>query len=220
MDFDEEKMQIIVYNLLSNALKFTTEDGKVVLHALQTQQNARPFLQLKVQDTGVGIGEKELLHIFDRFYQADNSSTRKGEGTGIGLTLTKELVELMGGSITVESTLGKGTVFTLLLPVSHSMAAQPQEGHTPTKQNVALEFLPDFPLVAQENTSLPTDSDKPLLLIIEDNLDVINYIKGILSHDYQITTAANGKIGIEKAFEQVPDIIISDVMMPMKCVKP
>ncbi len=216
MDFDEEKMQIIIYNLLSNALKFTPESGKVVLHAVQTQQSTAPFLQLKVQDTGVGIGEKELPHIFDRFYQADNSSTRKSEGTGIGLTLTKELVELMGGSITVESTLGKGTVFTLLLPVRHSMAVQPQEGHTPTKQNVALEFLPNFPLAAQENTSLTTDSDKPLLLIIEDNRDVVTYIKGLLSHDYQVETAANGKIGIEKALEIIPDIIISDVMMPEK----
>lgn len=216
MDFDEEKMQIIVYNLLSNALKFTPESGKVVLHAVQTQQDTAPFLQLKVQDTGVGIGEKELPYIFDRFYQADNSSTRKGEGTGIGLTLTKELVELMGGSIAVESTPGKGTVFSLLFPIKQELTIQKQEEILPVYHPMAPEFLPDFPLAAQENTSLPIDSEKPLLLIIEDNLDVVTYIKGILSNDYQVETATNGKTGIEKALEIIPDIIISDVMMPEK----
>ncbi len=217
MDFDEEKIQVIAYNLLSNALKFTGEGGKVVLHASQIEQNGAPFLQLKVQDTGVGIAEKELTHIFDRFYQADNSTTRKGEGTGIGLTLVKELVELMEGSIRVESILGKGTTFTLLLPIkqeAETQAAPPTQQKLPTKPNPPIT---NPPITNKPITNNPiTNPDKPLLLIVEDNADVVTYIHGILKNDYQIETAANGKIGIEKALEMVPDIIISDVMMPEK----
>ncbi len=215
MDFDEEKMQAITYNLLSNALKFTKEGGKVVLHATQLLQNSAPFLQLKVQDTGVGIEEKELLHIFDRFYQADNSSTRKGEGTGIGLTLTKELVELMGGSIAVESIVGKGTVFNILLPVRHEQGTHKQVPTSPISRNIAPAAdtkvaTTDIPITETGIT------EKPLLLIIEDNADVVTYIEGLLKKDYHIETASNGRTGIEKAFELVPDIVISDVMMPEK----
>ncbi|MBK8428192.1 MAG: response regulator [Lewinellaceae bacterium] len=213
MDFDEEKVQAITYNLLSNALKFTKEGGKVVLHATQVVQNSAPFLQLKVQDTGVGIEEKELSHIFDRFYQADNSSTRKGEGTGIGLTLTKELVELMGGNIVVESAIGKGTVFTIVLPVRHDRNTPKQAVITP----VSAAQLPAADTLITDNRYTKTlITDKPLLLIIEDNADVVTYIEGLLKKDYQIETASNGQTGIEKAFELVPDIIVSDVMMPEK----
>ncbi len=170
MDFDEEKVQAITYNLLSNALKFTKEGGKVVLHATQVVQNSAPFLQLKVQDTGVGIEEKELSHIFDRFYQADNSSTRKGEGTGIGLTLTKELVELMGGNIVVESAIGKGTVFTIVLPVRHDRNTPKQAVITP----VSAAQLPAADTLITDNRYTKTlITDKPLLLIIEDNADVV-----------------------------------------------
>ncbi len=211
MDFDEEKLQAITYNLLSNALKFTEPGGKIVLHATQLVQNSATFLQLKVQDTGVGIEEKELPHIFDRFYQADNSNTRKGEGTGIGLTLTRELIELMDGTIAVESTVGKGTVFTVLLPVRHEQATPSQLPASPVFRNVVA--APARVKVAATDTPI---TDKPMLLIIEDNADVVTYIEGLLKKDYHIETAANGQIGIEKALELIPDIIISDVMMPEK----
>ncbi len=217
MDFDEGKVQHIVYNLLSNAIKFTGEGGKVVLHANQAERQGQVFLQLKVQDTGIGIPEGQLTRIFDRFFQADNSSTRKGEGTGIGLALTKELVELMGGSISVESTAGKGTTFTLLLPVKLEAGAPMASGAFQTTRSLASELVPglppaNFPGVKAEGLT----GEKPLLLLIEDNADVVTYIVGLLEKDYEIHTAPNGHAGIEKALELVPDIIISDVMMPEK----
>jgi signal transduction histidine kinase/CheY-like chemotaxis protein len=208
MDFDEGKIQHIVYNLLSNALKFTESGGRVVLHANEGVRKAGRYLQLKVQDTGVGIPSEQLPHIFDRFFQADSSTTRRGEGTGIGLALTKELIELMGGSIEVESALEKGTTFTLLLPFRLEVQTSAMLG-LPSSGMPASEPASDFPKVN-------TTGDKPLLLLIEDNADVVTYIAGLLERDYEIHLAPNGLAGIDKAFELVPDIIISDVMMPEK----
>ena len=214
MDFDETKIQHIVYNLLSNALKFTQNGGKVIMHALQIEQDGEPFLKLKVQDTGVGISEKELPFIFDRFYQADSSNTHKSGGTGIGLALTKELIEWMDGKIEVESTFGKGTSFTILLPVKREVQVE----SLIKKQN----------LTAFEETTIDDDADsflslvppngdeRPMLLIIEDNHDVVFYMQTILHDTYDIRIARDGKQGIEMALEHIPDIIISDVMMPEK----
>jgi CheY-like chemotaxis protein len=212
MDFDEQLVQQVIYNLLSNALKFTDKGGKIVLHATEQKQGEQSFLNLKVTDSGIGIPPEDLPRIFDRFYQTDGSSTRKGGGTGIGLALTKKLVELMGGNIEVESTLGKGTLFTLLLPVVKE---------APLRQM-------DFQLVSTPVT-LPAESrnprsfaeldpkgDKPILLLIEDNADVIIYIVSLLASTYEVVTATDGQSGIEKALELIPDIIISDVMMPEK----
>ncbi|MBK9017363.1 MAG: response regulator [Saprospiraceae bacterium] len=223
MDFDEVKVQHIIYNLLSNALKFTGEGGKVVLHASQTERNGQPFLKLKIQDTGIGIPEGQLANIFDRFYQADNSSTRKGEGTGIGLALTKELVGLMGGNIRVESTQGKGTTFTLLLPVKLEANTPAANGEFQTSRSPRpnlCQALPRKggmlpPLEAKLKLAL-RGPGKPLLLLIEDNADVVTYIVGLLEKDYEIHTAPNGQAGIEKSNRTHPDIIISDVMMPEK----
>lgn len=120
MAVDEIKLQKIISNLLSNAIKFTPTRGKVTLHLSQQNKN----IQIKVKDTGAGISEAALPYIFDRFYQEDNTSSRKGEGTGVGLALVKELVELMEGTITVKSELGKGAEFVILLPI-HQNAAQP-----------------------------------------------------------------------------------------------
>ncbi|RRB07305.1 hybrid sensor histidine kinase/response regulator transcription factor [Larkinella rosea] len=212
MDFDEEKWQIIVYNLLSNALKFTGESGKVVLHVVEKEENTRRFLQMKVQDTGMGIAPEELSYIFDRFYQADHLNSRKGDGTGIGLALTKELVELMDGQIAVESSVGKGTVITVRLPVRREPIQQ--ASLHPVSRTQTPEFSTDAPAAEADLTSEVTDSEKPLLLLIEDNADVIAYITGLLRTTYQIETARDGKAGIIRAFETVPDLIISDVMMP------
>jgi signal transduction histidine kinase/CheY-like chemotaxis protein len=214
MDFDEEKLQTIVYNLLSNALKFTGEGGKVILHAIEKEQDAMPVLQLKVQDTGPGIGEEELPYIFDRFYQTDNASSRKGEGTGIGLALTKELVELMGGHITVESTPGKGTVITVQLPIWHE---SPKQGFIlPISRIGTPESMADLSDNEVNTNSSIAQSEKPLLLLIEDNQDVITYMLGLLRNTYHVETARNGQLGIARALEIIPDIIISDVMMPEK----
>lgn len=219
MDFDEVKIQHIIYNLLTNALKFTKAGGKVVLHANQAQRSGEPFLKLKVQDTGIGIPEDQLSHIFDRFFQADNSNTRKGDGTGIGLALTRELIELMGGSISAESTLGKGTNFTLLLPIRLQSNPPLPLIEFSSSRSLIPELVPDLPAPISAVTTDDHEnvgSEKPLLLIIEDNADVVTYIVGLLEREYDITTAPNGRFGIEKAYEIIPDIIISDVMMPEK----
>ncbi len=217
MDYDEVKIQHIMYNLLSNALKFTKPGGSVALLTSPLENNGQPVLSLRVSDTGIGIPEDQLAHIFDRFYQADSSHTRKGEGTGIGLTLTKELVEMMGGSIAVASSPGEGSTFTLLFPVRLG-ADTPK----PTQASpLAPTLLPDMATVADSGTAETSpvhlespDTDKPVLLLIEDNADVVMYIVSLLKKEYEIHTAPNGLLGIERALEIIPDIIISDVMLP------
>ncbi|MCW5922290.1 MAG: response regulator [Saprospiraceae bacterium] len=228
VDFDEEKLQDIVYNLLSNALKFTSAGGKVVFHAkaLHGEPGAMPaFLQLKIQDTGQGITPEQLPHIFDRFYQADNSNTRPGEGTGIGLALVKELVGLLGGAISVESEPGKGTVFTVLLPCAMRPTSDEVEIPDENKPIASPHEDKPYPAQARPEADLPVAATQPLftatpllptVLVIEDNSDVVAYIAAILKSGYQIQTAANGREGMEIAFATVPDIIISDVMMPEK----
>lgn len=218
MDFDEAKIQQIVYNLLSNAVKFTPEGGKIILHLRQLEARGQPWLQIKVSDTGVGIAEKELPHIFDRFYQVEGrNSGATYSGTGIGLALTKELVELMGGQIAVESKPGAGTDFLILLPIRR-MAGKPQKAPAGTLKIEESEagFVPrsEGLLTAPDETA--TDPDHATLLIIEDNRDVVTYIRSLLQADYRIEIARNGQEGIDKALELIPDIIISDVMMPEK----
>jgi CheY-like chemotaxis protein len=215
MDYDEEKIQHIVYNLLSNAIKFTPRKGKVIFHIRKQEQAEMPWLELKIRDTGPGIAPDQLPHIFERFYQADDSSTRKGEGTGIGLALTKELIELMQGSIAVESTPGQGTTFLIRLPIAQNAGPA---------QTVRQPLAPDrragsvnhktIPIAAEQET-VPNE-DVPSVLIMEDNPDVVLYIRNLLEQDYRIHTAENGQMGIDMAIELIPDIIISDVMMPEK----
>ena len=212
MDYDEQKMQHIVYNLLSNALKFTAENGKIVMHASLMEGGDDKALQIKVSDTGIGISQEKLPHIFDRFYQVDDSQTRHHEGSGIGLSLTKEIVKLMDGQISVESMKEEGTVFTVLLPVKTTAAIQtkPKDYHLP--KTLASS---DKELLSNEIKVLAFD-DKPSVLIVEDNKDVSNYLKQILENTYQITEVINGEVGISTAIETIPDLIISDVMMPIK----
>ena len=224
MDYDELKIQQIIYNLLSNAIKFTKEDGKIVLHTNQIDKDGMPFLKIKVQDTGIGIPQEVIPHLFDRFYQADNSSTRKGEGTGIGLTLTHELIHLMNGTIEVNSKVhnpqkpldGGGTEFIVWLPITKHLQikskTQNEIDSFSKKENLSVAPV----ITPNGSVHQQIDSDAPILLIVEDNPDVVFYIRSLLEKDYQIQTAKNGALGIEKAIEIIPDIIISDVMMPVK----
>jgi signal transduction histidine kinase/DNA-binding response OmpR family regulator len=214
MDFDDTQIQHIVYNLLSNALKFTDEGGKVILHAVQIEQVGQPFLTLHVQDTGVGIPAEEMPFIFDRFYQADSSNTHKSGGTGIGLALTKELIEWMHGTIKVESTVGKGTSFTLLLPIKRECSLENEVIHPENRLKIA--EIPENTEGTSDALISENEDEKPMLLIIEDNADVVFYMQSILQTSYDIRVAKNGKVGVEMAFELIPDIIISDVMMPEK----
>ncbi|MCB9331567.1 MAG: response regulator [Lewinellaceae bacterium] len=214
MDFDPEKLLNIVSNLLSNAVKYTPEGGNVYIQVQRIEHQESPFLEVKVRDTGIGIPDKDLERIFDRFYQVDSASTRRVEGSGIGLALTKELVKLLGGTIRVESQRTKGSTFTVLLPIRQEAPEFVQKEVLPLKAQVQ-PFVEEASL-AEELEALPGNGRLPLLLIIEDNPDVVRYLVSCLHGTYQLITAANGQLGIDKAIELVPDVVISDVMMPQK----
>ena len=220
MDYDEIKIQHIIYNLLSNALKFTDEKGKVIVHVQKIVVDDLPHLKIKILDTGIGIPTDLIPHIFDRFYQVDNTLTRKGEGTGIGLALVKELVTLMEGNIEVQSEDGKGSQFIICLPIVDELKTTQSVPKLTIKTNklesIAIETTQDSIFEVAPSFSTYTNVEQPILLIIEDNKDVTSYIQSILKKEYAIHTASNGQLGIEKAIETLPDIIISDVMMPIK----
>ncbi|GAB2839409.1 hybrid sensor histidine kinase/response regulator transcription factor [Ferruginibacter profundus] len=214
--YDPEKVRQIIANLLSNALKFTPEKGNIYITVSESssqKDKLKSTVIIKVKDTGVGIPESQLQNIFDRFYQLDNSHTRKTEGTGIGLALTKELVKLMEGEITVKSPptgATKGTEFTVVLPLKKLPAADEAIEHAPAKDMYAAT-------VNLNNTTTVTDekqdSGKPLILLVEDNADVVAYTASCLP-DYRLAVGKDGREGFEIAKEIIPDLIITDVMMP------
>ncbi|MEO1259539.1 MAG: ATP-binding protein [Bacteroidota bacterium] len=209
MDFDETKIQHIANNLLSNALKFTPEGGEINLIIAQEVNNDQPFLKIKVTDNGVGIPSVKLPHIFNRFYQAHARDKHTNEGTGIGLALTKEMTELLGGTIRAESREGHGSTFIVLLPVSN-------QADSPVKLTISPQ--PIHPSADQDDLTeeAPDAAEKPIVLVIEDSRDVATYIKSILSKKHAVLLATNGQDGIDQAVETTPDLIITDVMMPHK----
>ena len=208
--FDTEKIETILYNLLSNAFKFTPEGGEISF-AVNLPAEGIGFLSISIDDTGPGIPEPEIGKIFDRFYQVDSTSSREFEGSGIGLSLVKELVQLMGGAIAVRSALGTGTSFAIQLPLDEKFESK----------NVSPTNLPELPHKIEASLvdihSGPGDdtTDGPLVLIVEDNADLKAYLAEILEDEFRLELAENGKEGLEKAFDLVPDLIISDMMMPV-----
>lgn len=211
MDFDVQKLSVIVSNLLSNAVKFTENGGQVHVQLNRNQQEHQAYFLISVKDSGLGISTAEIEHIFDRFYQVQNSLTRQGEGTGIGLALTKELVELMNGTIVVNSTVGKGTEFILQIPVDNTTSGVKE---SPLPEELLRSTL--FTLSPTTLNRQVLDTDLPLVLIIEDNADVAYYLKNCLEEQYRVLHAVDGLVGIQTAFAETPDVIICDVMMPGK----
>jgi DNA-binding response OmpR family regulator len=178
---------------------------------------------VSISDTGLGIPEEQKSRIFERFYQADGSHTREQEGTGIGLALTKELIELHKGIIEVESEEGKGTTFTVSIPLGKEHLNPEEIIEEDTERNEKYEKEPPFFTIEEFSdketkykieTSSPDKSELPIILIIEDNADVRNYIKNNLKESYTIIEAIDGEDGWNKSAVQIPDLIISDVMMP------
>ncbi|HRI59854.1 MAG TPA: ATP-binding protein [Saprospiraceae bacterium] len=226
MDYDPDKLQKIASNLLSNAIKFTPSGGKVVLQVVTTSEGFEPLptlrtlrplptLKITVSDTGVGIAPEELPRVFDRFYQADDSATRQAEGTGIGLTLTKELVHLLGGQISVESRIGEGSTFTVTLPVARTAERQQFDAENYFAENQEVKSESEASAVPVSQIQISNfKQNRPRLLLVEDNADVVRYISSLFAADYHIYKAGNGKEGVAAAFRLVPDIVISDVMMP------
>ncbi len=218
--YDREKLQAIVSNLISNAIKFTPAGGRVAVHlSAINPPSAATQIHIRVSDTGVGIPEEKQPHIFDRFYQVDNSETRTGEGTGIGLALVRELVKLMGGDIAVESRSGTGAAFSVTLPVFPVVEGMPRFAPDDFSAPADGQQMPLLPEAQDYMVSPPSDragEALPLVLLIEDNADVRHYLNQCLRDRYRVMEARDGQEGIEQALEQVPDLIVSDVMMPRK----
>jgi len=208
VSYDRDKLEKIVANLLSNAFKFTHEEGQVSLTAtLQSipKKNDHQALTIAVSDTGIGIPAPILPRIFERFFQVENNESDGQPGSGIGLALTKELVELMQCQIAVESTENQGSTFHVTLPLAKAEAVQSLLTEAP-----ASPTIPVHPYQQQH----PSPGNYPVVLVVEDNPDVREYLQTQLQTSYRILVAENGTAGLEIAQSEIPDLILTDLMMP------
>ncbi|MDP4269145.1 MAG: two-component regulator propeller domain-containing protein [Bacteroidota bacterium] len=204
VNFDQDKLQKVLMNLLSNALKFTPEKGEILVKISANEaKNEVAMLKISVSDTGKGIPTEYLDKIFDRFFQVPQSNLSQ-QGSGIGLHLVKEFVKLMEGEISVESTEGKGTTFTLELPLN----LIPQE----VRHRIEPEESPEAEFVTEPQAKAAKEA--PLLLLVEDNDDFRRFMRDNLRESYRVIEASNGKKGLELTISEIPDMIVSDVMMP------
>lgn len=199
MDFDPNKMNHVISNLLTNAIKYTEAKGKVVLLCDKVDNQ----LRIRVKDNGIGIAEENQDRIFDRFYQTDHHTYG---GTGIGLAFVKEMITIMDGNISLQSSLNKGSEFTILLPITNLAQTNSKLHISQSKEEI----------IAHESyEDLNEKSNEKIALVVEDNKDVSYYIKSCLAENFKVETVENGAKGFTKAQEIIPDIIISDVMMPV-----
>jgi len=210
IEFDPEKMRKIISNLLSNAFKFTPANGKidVTLGLIQQMNDDKQVLKISVSDSGIGIPAKDLERVFERFYRVENPENGHQTGTGVGLHIVSEYVKLHQGDIGVSSQLGKGSVFTVTIPA---------------KQHVREEIISqnntsDIPLEEQtpeEEAVLEEQRKKlPLMLVVDDNEDFRNFISALFTDSYRILKAEDGEMAFQLILDKMPDLIISDVMMP------
>jgi signal transduction histidine kinase/DNA-binding response OmpR family regulator len=231
--FDPEKLEEVMTNLLVNAVKFTSRAGKVTVKITMSKTGTRTkeekylsgFLEISVRDTGIGIPKDQLIHIFDRFYQAEGMGLRglEHKGSGIGLALTKELVTLHHGRINVHSQEGKGTEFIIRLPLGnrhlrpHEIAAPadfPVQRRKPGQIHAA-SLMEDEEIESKEaKAEVRNGKEKNVILVVEDHAEVRDYIRGALETANTVVEAVNGREGINKAKDIIPDLVISDIMMP------
>lgn len=218
--FDEDKLDKILNNLLSNAIKYTPKGGKITLKVSTEFDNSEmsPILRLDISDTGIGIDHSNLERIFDRFYEVEDSNL-KMEGTGIGLALTKALVELYKGKITVTSQLGKGSCFSVWLPMGGSYLEEFKKKEEET-ENIS-EFLNEYDETTKnkglvETGAYRSEEEKSTILIVEDNADLCCFIQDLLCDDYNVQVAFNGREALELlTLDHRIDLVISDIMMPV-----
>jgi len=211
--FDPDKIERILFNLLSNAFKFTGQGGEIVvkLYAVDNDDKTGKLLKLTISDTGIGISESDKEKIFQRFYQADNSKTSLNQGSGIGLSIAKEFVQLHGGTIDITGREPHGSVFTVVLPILpaevtddilHELVEPPyQPGET-------------LPLLSTNSNDETVHTDKAVILVVEDNEELRDYLKYNLRDNYKVYEAANGKDGWQKVLSCHPDLVVTDVSMP------
>lgn len=216
LDYDREKLLQIVSNLITNSIRNTPKSGDIYVQAERLEEKSASRLLISIKDTGIGIHEAALPRIFERFHQLEDENGNTAGGTGIGLALVSELISLLGGAIKVSSIVGKGSIFQIELPVtnnapktieSHDILFQQSIFHQNKRQDVGLGV---------SNKRVDKIEDFSVILIIEDNPDVVTYIKSCLGEAFQVIVAANGAEGVEIALTSVPDIVISDIMMPEK----
>lgn len=219
--FDPVQMQKVVFNLLSNAFKYTPEEGTIKICIRKLQHT----VEIVVADTGCGISEEFLSDIFDRFYQVDNTRSGLSFGTGIGLALTKGIVDAHKGRMEVESEVNKGSRFKIYLPLGHNHFAPEELEHEKIDFTIS---GPDFDAVTGEVNGEMEDpvvdpdtgegmpaADKPAILLVEDDAEILEMLEQIFSPTYNIHKAVNGREGFEKVCRLQPDIVLSDVMMPV-----
>lgn len=211
--FDHDKIERILFNLLSNAFKFTPQDGEISVEMFyHIEEDGMPVLRLQVCDTGIGISPGKEDKIFERFFQSATPDTIVNQGSGIGLSITKEFVKLHGGEITVKNRETAGCVFTIVLPLPDEMSitAYPEENNTDVLE-ADLEIILDL---GKENAEKQVGHKKPILLLVEDNDDFRFYLKDNLKEYYQIAEAADGNTGWQKVLSVHPNLVVSDVSMP------
>ncbi len=220
LSFDADKLEKVVINLLSNAFKFTPEQGTIRVVVREGAGEAGAFAEIGVRDTGPGIPPEELPYVFDRFYQVEHAMAQEHAGTGIGLALAKELVELHGGEIRVESEPGFGCEFFVRIPfISFSGEKERSEGPLDAIEEESALMIEEameriLPEPAQPSPEPLKNFGLPKILIVEDNADVRGYLRSHLAAFYHIVEAADGEDGLAKARAVGPDLVISDVMMP------
>lgn len=208
MDIDPDKTDKILYNLLSNAFNYTEDGGTISVTVDETEDAGSKFLSIRVADNGAGIPAEALQKLFTLFYQVNDKQRRYRGGSGLGLNMTRELVSLLGGRITVESEVGQGSVFTVYIPIANTgiQAQLPQHTATPV-------LFDANPAKAQTDDG---EDKRGIILIVEDNSDMRLYIKQVLaSPEFRILEAPNGEVGFRMVVEHIPDIIVSDIMMPV-----
>jgi len=218
---DNDKIEKILYNLLSNAFKFTPEGGEIAVSVLT--HPVKPYykegtdggINIIVSDTGPGIPPDKVKRVFDRYYQIDDAHPGDMEGSGIGLALVQELVKLHYGEIRVESKEGKGTTFIITLPKGYEHLKPDEIDEKTGKITVEETAIPDFTAITTDISADPDeDEGKPIILVVEDNHDLRAYISSYLEEGYSVKEAVDGEKGLRYAIEKIPDLVISDVMMP------
>lgn len=205
--FDKEIITIILDNLISNAIKYT-EQGKITLSLYPTTRNGVTYTEIKVSDTGYGISAEALPHVFDRYYQ--ESGKHQASGTGIGLALVRNLVELHEGEIRVESIQNEGSTFYISLLTDN---IYPNALHGDSTKQTEEEMISEA--VPEDSQNTEPETSKPILLIVEDNEDIQKYIAESFSESFEVITGSNGEEGKQQALNRIPDIIVSDIMMPV-----
>ena len=203
--YDRDKIEHVIYNLLSNAFKFTPEEGNIQLSAVPV--NSKNSIKISITDSGPGIAKEELENIFTLFYQSDTG--KRSEGTGIGLALTKELVDLHRGKIEVNSSSDEGTTFTVTLPIGEDAYAE--------SERIMTDNNPVAVSTGDTHASAGTDiyeEHKKTVLVVEDNYELQTFLKNLLGDKYNIILAENGEVGFYYAKSNLPDLILSDIMMP------